>query len=170
MAIRQLKAVSPLLAGALYVGIIGTAVLLVMQLGGPAVTKMRDAAAVDGAAGSLSDLDAAIHGVASEGRESSRNVPIQIKKGELHIDSNGNRIFYTLKTHADVVSPGKKRAIGEITYEYSNATSLIIIARDYSNTSISMGSNMNLYAGIYKILISNEGVNNGKTAIKVSRQ
>ncbi|VVB59885.1 Uncharacterised protein [uncultured archaeon] len=110
------KAVAPLLAGALYVGIVSVAVLIVVQVGNPALTKMQDVAAIDQARDSLSNFDKIIEEVAAEGKGSARVVPIQIKKGDLTIDSSHDKVEYALNTKAEVVSPRTKRVMGNLVF------------------------------------------------------
>lgn len=114
------KAISPLLAGALYVGIVSVAILLVVQIGSPAITKMQDVAAVDQAKDALASLDKVLEEVASEGRGSTRVVPVQIKKGNIHVESANDKIYYTLDTKAEIISPRTKREIGSLFFS-SNA-------------------------------------------------
>lgn len=110
------KAVSPLLAGALYVGIVSVAILIVVQTGSPAITKMQDIAAVDQAKDSFAVLDKVIQDVASEGRGSTRVVPVQIKKGDVIIDSSNDWIEYGLDTNAEMISPRTRRSVGNLIF------------------------------------------------------
>jgi hypothetical protein len=110
------KAISPLLAGALYVGIVSIALLIVVQTGSPAITKMQDISAVDQAKDSFANLDSIIQSVASEGKGSTRVVPIQIKKGDVTIDSVNNEIEYGLDTDAEMISPRTRRVVGNLIF------------------------------------------------------
>ncbi len=110
------KGVSPLLAGALYVGIVSIALLIVVQTGSPAITKMQDISAVDQAKDSFANLDKVIHDVASEGKGSTRVVPIQIKKGDITIDSANDYIEYGLDTNAEMISPRTRRTVGNLIF------------------------------------------------------
>jgi len=110
------KGVSPLLAGALYVGIVSVALLIVVQTGSPAIAKMQDIAAVDQAKDSFAGLDKVIQDVASEGKGSTRVVPVQIKKGDITIDSANDQIEYGLDTNAEMISPRTRRAVGNLIF------------------------------------------------------
>lgn len=116
MLLGKRKGVSPLLAAALYVGIISVAIIIVMQSGAPAITKMQDIAAVDQAKDSLANFDRIVEEVASEGKGSTRVVPVQIKKGELLVDSSNDKIEYSLDTKAEVISPRTRRTIGNLIF------------------------------------------------------
>ena len=110
------KGVSPLLAGALYVGIVSVALLIVVQTGSPAIAKMQDIAAVDQAKDSFAGLDKVIQDVASEGKGSTRVVPVQIKKGDITIDSANDQIEYGLDTNAEMISPRTRRTVGNLIF------------------------------------------------------
>ena len=124
MFFRKRKGIAPLLAGALYVGIVSVAVLIVVQAGAPALTKMQDVAAVDQAKDSLTNFDKIIQDVATEGKGSTRVVPIQLKKGDLTIDSSTDTIEYTLDTKAEIISPRTKRVVGNMIFK-SNANAMV---------------------------------------------
>ncbi len=113
---RPRKAVAPLLAGALYVGIVSVAVLVVVQIAGPAITKMQDVAAVDQARDALANFDKIIEEVASEGKGSARVVPIQIKKGDLTVSSPHDKVEYALNTKAEIISPRTRRVMGNLIF------------------------------------------------------
>lgn len=113
---RPKKGVSPLLAGALYVGIVSVALLIVVQIGSPAIIKMQDVTAVDQAKDSFANLDKIIQDVASEGKGSTRVVPLQIKKGDVTIDSANDMIVYGLETDADMISPRTRRVVGNLIF------------------------------------------------------
>jgi len=110
------KGLSPLLAGALYVGIVSIAILIVIQTGSPAITKMQDISAVDQAKDSFATFDKVINDVASEGRGSTRLIPVQIKKGDITIDSSNERIEYGLDTNAEMISPRTRRSVGNLIF------------------------------------------------------
>lgn len=116
MLFKKRMGVAPLLAGALYVGIVSVAVLIVVQVGNPALTKMQDVAAVDQAKDSLANFDKIVQEVAAEGKGSARVVPVQIKKGDLSISSSDEKIEYAIETKAEIVSPRTKRIIGNIVF------------------------------------------------------
>ncbi len=163
------KATSTLLSGVLYVAIISAAVILALSIEGPAVEKMQDIAATKQATDFLLNLDDMLQEVVAEGPGSSRIVPVEIKKGNLYIDSENDRIYYVLKTRADMIEPSKKRIIGSLAYESSN-TSLIRITEDYSSAGIDIADDMNLYAGAYELVISNGGTRDGNVIVNIKRR
>ncbi len=122
---RPRKGVSPLLAGALYAGIVSVAVLVVMQIGSPAITKMQDIAAVDQAKDSLANFDKIVQEVASEGVGSARVIPVQIKKGDLSVVSSGDKVEYTIETKAEIISPRTRRTVGNLVFS-SNANTDVV--------------------------------------------
>lgn len=117
---RHRKAISPLLAGALYIGIISAAIILVVEIGGPAIVKMQDVAALEQAKDALSNLDRVIGDVASEGTGSTRLVPVQIKKGNIFVESATDKTYYSLDTKAELISPRTRKDVGNMFFS-SNA-------------------------------------------------
>lgn len=120
MFFKKRKGIAPLLAGALYVGIVSIAVLIVVQTSGPAITKMQDIAAVDQAKDSLTNFDKIIQDVAAEGKGSTRVVPVQIKKGNLEVSSSDDNVEYRIDTKAEITSARTRREIGNLIFK-SNA-------------------------------------------------
>ncbi|MCK4968618.1 MAG: hypothetical protein KAS12_06185, partial [Candidatus Aenigmarchaeota archaeon] len=92
----------------------------VVQTGMPAIEKMQDVSAIDQAKDMLANLDKVIREVATEGKSSTRVVPIQLKKGELYVDNESDKIYYLIETESQVVSPRTKVKVGNL-YFASNA-------------------------------------------------
>lgn len=115
------KGISPLIAGVLYFAIAIAGITIVVQTGTPALTKMKDVAAIDQAKDSLSNLDRIISLVSEEGRGSARVVPLQIKKGAITISPQTDTISYELETSADVISPRTRKQVGSLVFS-SEAT------------------------------------------------
>lgn len=130
------KGIEPLLASVLFVAISIIAITIVVQIGMPAIEKLQDMAAIEQAKGVLSNLDTVIRDVAVEGLGSTRVLSLELKKGNLVVDSLNNRIYYELKTYADIISPRSRKAIGNL-----------IIASD---------SNVNVRENATHIVLENE--------------
>jgi len=143
-SIRARKGVSPLFAGVLYFAIVLAGITLVVQLGTPALSKMKDVAAIGQAKDTLSNLDRVISLVAEEGRGSSRVVPIQIKRGDILLLRDLDEISYEIDTEALVVSPRTKRKIGNLLFS-SEAT-----VRVYNDSSSWILENEHLRVNITK--------------------
>ena len=118
--IMNKKAISSLLSGIMFVAMVNVAVIIVAQTGMPAIEKMQDVAAIDQAKDTLANLDKVIREVAAEGKSSTRVVPIQLKKGELYVDNESDKIYYLIETEAQVISPRTKVQVGNL-YFSSNA-------------------------------------------------
>ena len=114
------KGISPLLSGVMYIAIVNVAIIAVMQIGMPAIENMEDASAIDQAKTTLLSIDQVITEIAEQGKGSARVVPIQIKKGELYIDNESDRIYYLIETESEIISPRTKTKIGNL-YISSNA-------------------------------------------------
>ncbi len=164
------KALSTLLAGALYAAIIFAAVLVAMTSGVPAILKLQDIAASAEARNSIIALDSAIQEITSEGPQASKYVTMQIKKGSIHINPENGTIYYLLNTKADIAGPPKKQNSAGISYEYSNTTSTLKISKNYSNGDISITGRIDAYAGAYRFLVKNMGDADGKAIIEITKQ
>lgn len=148
------KGISPLIAGVLYFAIAMAGVTIVVQTGSPALTKMKDVAAIDQAKDTLSNLDRIITLVSEEGRGSARVVPLQIKKGIIVVSPGTDTISYEIETSADVVSPRTKRQIGGLVFSSEanvrayNDSSSWILENEHLRVNISMVGSSVSYAPI----------------------
>lgn len=148
------KAIAPILAGALYVGILTMVIALVVQIGAPAIEKMQDTAAIGQAKDSFTSLDNIIREVSSEGKGSARVATVQVKKGGITVDPANERVVYTLRTKADVISPRTKRTIGNLVFS-SNANVAvsenetdIVVENEYLVIDFNKTGNSSVYASI----------------------
>ncbi len=114
------KGVSPFLSAVLYVGIVLSALTIVVQMGTPIMQEMRDTNRIDLAKDELSSLDFYIREVASEGQGSVRTMKFEVPGGALKVDATNEKVQYELETDADVISPRVRKKIGNV-YLRSNA-------------------------------------------------
>jgi cellobiose-specific phosphotransferase system component IIB len=110
------KGVSPLLTGVLYIAIVTVAVGVVVNVVTPTIKKMEDQAAFEQGKDIIASIDKVIAEVISEGKGSTRIVPIQIKKGMISIDNTSDKIEFTIDTEALLVSPNVKRKVGNLVF------------------------------------------------------
>ena len=75
------KAISPLLAGVLYVVIALATITIVLQVAFPVIASLQDAAAVGQAEKAMRILDQTISLVAREGVGSTRITTLELRKG-----------------------------------------------------------------------------------------
>lgn len=108
------KAISPLLAGVLYIVIGLTTITIVFQVATPAIGQLQDSAAVDQAQAALINLDRLIRLVAAEGAGSTRITTVDIKKGTLFVDLTKQTVFYEIVTPAQVVTPRSRQVLGNL--------------------------------------------------------
>ena len=146
------KGISPLFAGVLYFAIAIAGVTIVVQTGAPALSNMKDVAAIDQAKDSLSNLDKIISLVAEEGRGSSRVVPLQIKRGDFVFSADLDTIAYEIDTRAEVISPGTRTPIGALVFSsgssvnvYDNGVSWIL-ENEHIRFNMTMAGNSSYYA------------------------
>lgn len=90
----------------LYTAIGVVALTLILSAGLPLIQKMRDKNTVAQTKNLMTIVDENVRAVVGEGPGSRRYLsPFEIKAGDLFIDSDGDRIFWSLKTTAKMVEP-----------------------------------------------------------------
>lgn len=149
---RRRKAISPLIAGVLYFAIAVAGVTIVVQTGTPALTKMKDVAAIDQAKDTISNLDRIISLVSEEGRGSARVIPLQIKKGDIVVSPETDTISYEIDTQAEVVSPRTRKQIGSLLFASGasvsayNTTSSWVIENEHLRVNITKNGTASSFA------------------------
>jgi len=106
------KGLNPLITSVLYIGIVMAGIIIVTTVGIPALEKMKDVSAIDQVRGSFSNLDRIVREVAGEAEGSTRTVPLDIRRGELHIKDG--QIYWTLETGASPVDPRSRFVTGNL--------------------------------------------------------
>jgi hypothetical protein len=99
------KGVSVYVSAVIYTAIVVVGIGIVLKAGIPAISAMKDVATLSQAKDMLSDLDAYIQEVASEGRGSSRIVPVEIRRGVLTVKGEEDIIDFCLDTKSKIVAP-----------------------------------------------------------------
>lgn len=174
------KGMEPLLSAAIYIGIAIAAVTTVVSIGGPAIEKMTDVAAVDQARDALANLDRIMRAVSAEGFGSTRVIPLQLRKGDLLLDPTQNIIYYELDTLAEVISPRTRRVFGNIImaanaissaaendtdFTLQNEHLRVVIAKIGNETNFQSINASQLVRSIY--LIDESKLLNGNVSIRV---
>lgn len=109
-----MKALSPLLSGVLYTGIIIVSIIIAISVLGPIIDQMKDRAAFEEAKSFMIQLDKAIQAVAKEGKYSTRIITLDFSRGKYIVDNDTNSIEYVLETEAKLVSPGTEKKVGNL--------------------------------------------------------
>lgn len=100
------RAISTIIAGVLYMGIIVSAVAITLQYAKPTLEQIRDSATIDEAQDSLQKFDKAINDVISEGKGSRRVLTLTVTNGEYKIEGDKKSVSFELETEANLVEPG----------------------------------------------------------------
>lgn len=179
----------------LYTAIGVVALTLILSAGLPLIQKMRDKNTVAQTKNLMTILDENVRAVVGEGPGSRRYLsPFEIKSGDLYIDQDGDRIFWTLKTTAKMIEPrwdsngnpilpGAADTDGNVQSTipefregsiriYSNESIIvdeyvIVMDLDYSNyADLELDSQFNSpFKGLYSMTIENTGTFNGNRPI-----
>ena len=90
----------------LYTAIGVVALTLILSAGLPLIQKMRDKNTVAQTKNLMTIVDENVRAVVGEGPGSRRYLsPFEIKAGDLYIDQDSDRIYWSLKTTAKMVEP-----------------------------------------------------------------
>ena len=109
-----MKGLSPFLSAVLYMGVVISTIVLVVNVLVPVIEKMKDKAAFEQAIVTMSMIDKAVQQVLEEGKFSSRVLTIRVDRGKYVVDNSSNRIEYVLETKANLVSSGVKKRVGNL--------------------------------------------------------
>jgi hypothetical protein len=100
------------ISAVLYTLIIVVAIVIVLSAIVPIINKMKDRAVFQKVKNELSNLDADIIDVASEGRGSQRTVPIEIQEGLLKVEDG--KIFWEIQSEAKLLEPRTSLRLGNM--------------------------------------------------------
>ena len=114
------KAISPLVSGVIYTGIIVIAISFVVSMVVPAIDVMSDSLKLENAKDTMSSIDIYMQKVASAGEGSRRTIPVSFDIGKLYIDSENDKIILSVETDSRSISPGTSITIGNLKI-HSNA-------------------------------------------------
>lgn len=106
------KGINPLLAAVFYTVIVLTGVSIVLTVGLPALEKARTVSSIEQARVAMSDLDALIREVASEGRGSQRVVTFRVTAGSFRIAPG--KAEWTIQAPPGILDPRSWRKIGNL--------------------------------------------------------
>ncbi len=96
----------------LYVLIVVTVVVIVLNAGLPFIDSLRERSSVTKARDTLSALDQHIEDIAAEGQGSQRVVPIEVGEGTLRVVDN--KLQWEIETKSKIIEPGSKIDLGNL--------------------------------------------------------
>jgi len=127
------RALSTLIAGVLYMGIIVGAIAITLQYAKPTLEMIRDSATIDEAQASLQKVDKAIGDVISEGKGARRVLTLTVTNGEYRIEGAKKSVSFELETDAKLVEPGYAIKQGNVEISanaevdaYDNGTNYVL--------------------------------------------
>ncbi|MDY6771178.1 MAG: LamG domain-containing protein [Candidatus Nanohaloarchaea archaeon] len=108
------KAVSPLISGAIYLGV-GATVIAILVTGVMSITdNLGDTRAINQMMDSLGELNNVIQAVTETGEGTTVQSTLRFSKGRLRIDPGSNTIEYLIDTESPIISPKSSRTVGNI--------------------------------------------------------
>ncbi len=113
---------SALISYALYVGIGLSAVTMAVSAGQPFLSNAEDTAAIQNQIRTLTSITEQIDSVATMARGTQTTETIQIDRGQLTIQDGS--LVYQLRTASDIITPGSRRQIGDLTLSANARASL----------------------------------------------
>lgn len=115
----------------LYIIIILTAMVIILEVGIPVINSFRDRIALENARNSMITLESYISEVSSEGPGSQRVVPLNVKKGKIYTENN--KLIWQLETESKIMEPRSRIDFGNLIFISipSNSTVTAYESEDY---------------------------------------
>ena len=159
------------ISAVLYIALGIAAISLVLAAGLPLINNLKDKNTIIETKEIMFTIDNTIRQVLSEAPGSRRTLYLEIQKGNLYIDEDGNnKIIWTMKIKALIQEP--EIIIEEATLKTYLNESIIIgeyqanLELDYSNMDIQLdSSNKNPFSGPFNLIVQYNKVENGKPVI-----
>jgi hypothetical protein len=148
---------------------------LVLSFAKPKIEEIQDNTILQQSTAMMKEIDAVILTMGAAGNQ--RILEIGIKKGDLKIDGQNNRIIFEMESQSVYSEPNKEVNDGNIiilTVEKSGYN-LVSLTRDYDEDDYDLqfdgNDEVKVISGAstsYKLTISNEGEIEGKTVLDMS--
>lgn len=87
---------------------------MVLNVGMPMISDMRDTSSIKQSMNSLSKIDSTLLRVASEEKYSTRNVNLRFDRGSYECDESSNSLFYRIQAEDNIVSPHSSKMMGNL--------------------------------------------------------
>lgn len=146
----------------------------VLAFAQPKIQEIQDKLIIDKTFDAIREIDSQINSVINGGVGNKRVINLEIKKGELKIDSHPkNEIVFTLKDSRSVYSePGKEVTLLGIKMKTikTGKTSVVTLTKNYDSEGIQLTASessliLGKSASVYTLTITNEGSNNIKISV-----
>ena len=150
-----MKGVHPLVAMTLVIVISIVAVMMVLQMGTPAVERTKEIALLQEGKNNLIEIKNYINNVVQEGEGSARNLPFSISGGSYFIDIQNDTVTFSMDSDAQIIGVGVSRTEDDI--EIKGYLGRIYLNLSFSNIDITGGGEFG--KGSRAIVIKNNGFN-----------
>ncbi|MBW6451283.1 MAG: hypothetical protein K0B02_00950 [DPANN group archaeon] len=125
------KAISPLISGVLYTGILIMAISFVLSMVVPAIDNLADTLKVDTSKDMMYSIDLYVNKVASSGKGSKRTIPISFEIGTLNVDTEKNRILFLADVDTRDIAPRTSLYQGNVKISSNANTNLSYFNNSY---------------------------------------
>ncbi len=98
----------------LYILIVISVMVIVLEVGVPIISNLKDRAAFEDVKSSSQVLDSYIRTVASEGPGSQRIIPLEVKRGRIY--SNNDKLVWELPVTSKVLEPRTRIDFGNLAF------------------------------------------------------
>jgi hypothetical protein len=157
-----------------YVGIMLALIGLVLAVVKPEIEKRTNEAIIDQAEMTLKEMDFLTQELEFRGEGNSRFFDLNVRRGEFKIIPQENKIVFEMKTNHAHSQPEQEFSVGAVktlTSEISGGF-LVRLSIDYDNKKITFNEKKDSKVFFtsknpYTLLISNTGIEEGKTKINI---
>jgi type II secretory pathway pseudopilin PulG len=158
---KSKKAISVWVSAVLYFGIGITIIGIILAAGMPVVDRVRDKNIATQTKTVFYGFDKVIKEVAKEGGGSQRVMTVDLKKGNLYLDSTNDEISWNYTTKAVLSEPGIDIKEGPITIRTDNTQtndvySLSYKLKDY-HCNIDINTSLEMISGTRELIVYNTG-------------
>ena len=162
------KGASVMVSYALIVGVVITAIMIVLRIATPILGSSRDVAQVQQAQDVLTEFESRINEVASFGEGTSVSVSYSLSQGRYQFSPENDTVYYEIDSTANIISKNVYRMIGPVNMSRGNS-SIVRLTVDFSDTQIDLrGQSMDVGSGFYDANFRNNGTTSGRTQVEVS--
>ena len=102
------------ISAVLYVLIVVSAMVIVLEVGIPVITNLKDRIALDNARNSMSALQSYITEISSEGPGSQRVVTLNVKSGKVY--ARNNKLIWQIETSSKIMEPRSRIDFGNLIF------------------------------------------------------
>jgi hypothetical protein len=153
-------------------------IALVLAFAEPKIEELRDKAVLEQSVEMMQEIDLTISEIIQSGSGNKRLIELSIKKGNLEINGENNKLIFKFEGNYLYSEPGQNIQEGNLVIrtEELGELGLVNITRDYANYNITynekdISKTISQASNSYNFIISNNGKDGGeKTIINIELQ